>query len=216
MDKRKTSRSRVNTRETRQAKPTILGEGKVTEYYYFKHLCHLIRCPAEIDKSNFGRKAIGDFEDKIEQVLKGKGSVVVVFDADVMASNETERRRLQAIKNKYRNNENVLICDSYPCIEYWFLLHYADTHKLYSAPRLSDKVVKDLCDYIPAYSKQGKWVEDSRWVAALRAEGQEQAARERAVKYAEDSKQYSDGQSYTNLYKFFDKYPPKKSITYDH
>ena len=209
MDKRKTSRSRVNTRETRQAKPTILGEGKVTEYYYFKHLCHLIRCPVEIDKSNFGRKAIGDFEDKIEQVLKGKGSVVVVFDADVMASNETERRRLQAIKDKYRNNENVLICDSYPCIEYWFLLHYADTHKLYSAPRLSDKVVKDLCDYIPAYSKQGKWVEDSRWVAALRAEGQEQAARERAVKYAEDSKQYSDGQSYTNLYKFFDKYPPK-------
>jgi hypothetical protein len=209
MDKRKTSRSRVNTRETRQAKPTILGEGKVTEYYYFKHLCHLIRCPAEIDKSNFGRKAIGDFEDEIEQVLKGKGSVVVVFDADVMASNETERRRLQAIKDKYRNNENVLICDSYPCIEYWFLLHYADTHKLYSAPRLSDKVVKDLCDYIPAYSKQGKWVEDSRWVAALRAEGQEQAARDRAVKYAEDSKQYSDGQSYTNLYKFFDKYPPK-------
>lgn len=209
MDKRKTSRSRVNTRETRQAKPTILGEGKVTEYYYFKHLCHLIRCPAEIDKSNFGRKAIGDFEDEIEQVLKGKGSVVVVFDADVMASNETERRRLQAIKDKYRNNENVLICDSYPCIEYWFLLHYADTHKLYSAPRLSDKVVKDLCDYIPAYSKQGKWVEDSRWVAALRAEGQEQAARDRAVKYAEDSKQYSDGQSYTNLYKFFDKYPQK-------
>ncbi len=209
MDKRKTSRSRVNTRETRQAKPTILGEGKVTEYYYFKHLCHLIRCPAEIDKSNFGRKAIGDFEDKIEQVLKGKGSVVVVFDADVMASSETERRRLQAIKDKYRNNENVLICDSYPCIEYWFLLHYADTHKLYSAPRLSDEVVKDLCDYIPAYSKQGKWVEDSRWVAALRAEGQEQAARDRAVKYAEDSKQYSDGQSYTNLYKFFDKYPPK-------
>ena len=209
MDKRKTSRSRVNTQETRQAKPTILGEGKVTEYYYFKHLCHLIRCPAEIDKSNFGRKAIGDFEDKIEQVLKGKGSVVVVFDADVMASSETERRRLQAIKDKYRNNENVLICDSYPCIEYWFLLHYADTHKLYSAPRLSDEVVKDLCDYIPAYSKQGKWVEDSRWVAALRAEGQEQAARERAVKYAEDSKQYSDGQSYTNLYKFFDKYPPK-------
>ena len=209
MDKRKTSRSRVNTRETRQAKPIILGEGKVTEYYYFKHLCHLIRCPAEIDKSNFGRKAIGDFEDEIEQVLKGKGSVVVVFDADVMASNETERRRLQAIKDKYRNNENVLICDSYPCIEYWFLLHYADTHKLYSAPRLSDKVVKDLCDYIPAYSKQGKWVEDSRWVAALRAEGQEQAARDRAVKYAEDSKQYSDGQSYTNLYKFFDKYPQK-------
>ena len=212
MDKRKTSRSRVNTQETRQAKPTILGEGKVTEYYYFKHLCHLIRCPAEIDKSNFGRKAIGDFEDKIEQVLKGKGSVVVVFDADVMASSETERRRLQAIKDKYRNNENVLICDSYPCIEYWFLLHYADTHKLYSAPRLSDKVVKDLCDYIPAYSKQGKWVEDSRWVAALRAEGQEQVARERAVKYAEDSKQYSDGQSYTNLYKFFDKYPPKHNL----
>lgn len=209
MDKRKTSRSRVNTQETRQAKPTILGEGKVTEYYYFKHLCHLIRCPAEIDKSNFGRKAIGDFEDEIEQVLKGKGSVVVVFDADVMASNETERRRLQAFKDKYRNNENVLICDSYPCIEYWFLLHYADTHKLYSAPRLSDKVVKDLCDYIPAYSKQGKWVEDSRWVAALRAEGQEQAARDRAVKYAEDSEQYSDGKSYTNLYKFFDKYPPK-------
>ena len=209
MDKRKTSRSRVNTRETRQAKPTILGEGKVTEYWYFKHLCHLTRRPADIDKSNFGRKAIGDFEDKIKQVLKGKGSVVVVFDADVMASNETERRRLQAIKDKYRNNENVLICDSYPCIEYWFLLHYADTHKLYSAPRLSDEVVKDLCDYIPAYSKQGKWVEDSRWVAALRAEGQEQAARDRAVKYAEDSEQYSDGKSYTNLYKFFDKYPPK-------
>ena len=206
MDKRKTSRSRVNTRETRQAKPTILGEGKVTEYYYFKHLCHLIRCPAEIDKSNFGRKAIGDFEDKIEQVLKGKGSVVVVFDADVMASSETERRRLQAIKDKYRNNENVLICDSFPSIEYWFLLHYVDTCKSFS----SATVVNELSKHVSGYCKDMEWAKHERWVAALRAEGQEQAARERAVKYAEDSKQYSDGQSYTNLYKFFDKYPPKK------
>ena len=205
MDKRKTSRSRVNTRETRQAKPTILGEGKVTEYYYFKHLCRLICCPAEIDKSNFGRKAIGDFEDKIEQVLKGKGSVVVVFDADVMASNETERRRLQAIKDKYRNNENVLMCDSFPYIEYWFLLHYVDTCKSFS----SAAVVNELSKHVSGYCKDMEWAKHERWVAALRAEGQEQAARERAVKYAEDSKQYSDVQSYTNLYKFFDKYPPK-------
>jgi hypothetical protein len=212
MDKRKTSRSRVNTRETRQAKPTILGEGKVTEYYYFKHLCRLICCPAEIDKSNFGRKAIGDFEDKIEQVLKGKGSVVVVFDADVMASNETERRRLQAIKDKYRNNENVLICDSFPSIEYWFLLHYVDTCKSFS----SAAVVDELSKHVSGYCKDMEWAKREHWVASLRADGREQAARERAVKYAEDSEQHSEGKAYTNLYKFFDKYPPKKSITYDH
>ena len=205
MDKRKTSRSRVNTRETRQAKPTILGEGKVTEYWYFKHLCHLTRRPADIDKSNFGRKAIGDFEDKIKQVLKGKGSVVVVFDADVMASNETERRRLQAIKDKYRNNENFLICDSFSSIEYWFLLHYVDTCKSFS----SAAVVDELSKHVSGYCKDMEWAKREHWVASLRADGREQAARERAAKYAEDSEQYSDGKSYTNLYKFFDKYPPK-------
>ena len=61
-----------------------------------------------------------------------------------------------------------------------------------------------------------EWAKRERWVAALRAEGQEQAARERAVEYAEDSEQHSEGKAYTNLYKFFDNYPPKKSITYDH
>ncbi len=206
-DKRKTSRSRINTRETRQAKPTILGEGKVTEYWYFKHLCHLTRRPAEIDKSNFGRKAVGDFENKIEEILKGKGSVVVVFDTDVMTSNETEKKRLQAIKEKYRSNDNVLICDSYPCIEYWFLLHHVDTNKSFTN---ATAAVENLRKNLFGYCKDVEWAKNGRWVAALRADGKEQAARERAVKYAEDSKQYSDGKSYTNLYKFFDKYPSKE------
>ena len=122
-----------------------------------------------------------------------------------MASSETERRRLQAIKDKYRNNENVLICDSYPCIEYWFLLHYVDTCKSYS----SAAVVDELSKHVSGYCKDMEWAKHERWVAALRAEGQEQAARERAVKYAEDSEQYSEGKSYTNLYKFFDEYPSK-------
>lgn len=199
----------IRTREIRSAKPTIIGEGEVTEYWYFKHLCSLTKTSAEVLPMNFGPNILRTIERRIKAILDKNGSVVVVFDTDVTESDMAKRQWMQALKKKYRDHKDVLICDSYPCIEYWFLLHYADTHKLYSAPRLSDKVVKDLCDYIPAYSKQGKWVEDSRWVAALRAEGQEQAARDRAVKYAEDSKQYSDGQSYTNLYKFFDKYPPK-------
>lgn len=181
----------------------------MTEYWYFKHLCSLTKISAEVLPMNFGPNILRTIERRIKAILDKNGSVVVVFDTDVTESDMAKRQWMQALKKKYRDHKDVLICDSYPCIEYWFLLHYADTHKLYSTPRLSDKVVKELCDYIPAYSKQGKWVEDSRWVAALRAEGQEQAARERAVKYAEDSKQYSDGQSYTNLYKFFDKYSPK-------
>lgn len=203
------AKRKIRTREIHSARPTIIGEGEETEYWYFKHLCSLTKTSSEVRRDNFGPNVLRAFERRIKAILDKNGSVVVVFDTDVMEHDMAKRRWMQALKKKYRDHNDVLICDSYPCIEYWFLLHYADTHKLYSAPRPSDKVVKDLRSYMPAYSKQGKSVENPKWVASLRADGQEQAARERAVKYAEDSEQYSESKSYTNLYKFFDKYPPK-------
>ena len=112
---------------------------------------------------------------------------------------------MQALKKKYRDHKDVLICDSFPSIEYWFLLHYVDTCKSFS----SAAVGNELSKHVSGYCKDMEWAKREHWVASLRADGREQAARERAAKYAEDSEQYSDGKSYTNLYKFFDKYPPK-------
>lgn len=203
----------VGSKRLKTRNLTIIGEGVRTERWYFDHLHDLTGLPIKVKDRNFGINTIAAFEKKIKQIReKNDDVIIVVFDTDVMRGKEAEWRRLQALKKTYEKSEDVLICDSYPCIEYWFLLHYTDTNKSYTAPPnspLSDQVEEDLRSYMPAYSKQDKWVKDSHWVAALRAEGREQAARDRALKYKEGGPLYEKGRSYTNIYKFFERYLPE-------
>ena len=126
---------------------------------------------------------------KIEDVLKEGGKVIAVFDADVALWREDERIKLETMKKKYEKNPNVILCDSLPSIEYWFLLHFADTHRLFPT---SESVTKELQKYLPDYEKTTKFLSNPGWVEALCSDEKLNVALLNAAKSEE-------GQSYTNL-----------------
>lgn len=82
-----------------------------------------IRLQDENSSSLLWERRCKSIQKKIEEILSGDGIAVCVFDADVTAWDEAEKKRLNAMIKKYASNKNVLICDSMPAIEYWFLIH---------------------------------------------------------------------------------------------
>ena len=141
----------------------IVGEG-ITEQYYFSHLKVLKKSNCFIKPRLFRNTSIDEMEKSADQLLLGGVSVICVFDADVSQRNIKEKKKLADFKKKYRNNKNVLICDSFPSIEYWFLLHFLNSCKYYQS---SKSVEKELQKFIKDYRKNRRFLEQVRWVEDL-------------------------------------------------
>lgn len=140
----------------------------------------------------FGSEDIVIIEKRVETVLQEEGIAICVFDTDVSAWNKTFKIKLEKFRNKYEKKTNVIICDSMPSIEYWFLIHYLDTNKHYAT---SGAVIKDLHKYIKNFSKKDSFLNDDTWVKDLTADGRLETACKRAEQY-EDA-----GGSYSKIYK---------------
>lgn len=63
-------------------------------------------------------KDSGWFGKRIEEVLQDECIAICVFDADVSTWNEVERKKLDALRKKHKDNPSVLLCDSMPSIEF--------------------------------------------------------------------------------------------------
>lgn len=183
---------RIETREQRPTIPTIVGAG-ITEQHYFTHLKSILGCQVKVKPRYFGQEDIYQLTKKIEDVLKEGGKVIAVFDADVALRREDEKAKLDDLKKKYEKNANVILCDSLPSIEYWFLLHFADVHRLFPN---SESVTKELRKYIPNYDKTDKFLSNVSWVKAMCADNKLNIALQNAAKSTE-------GQSYSNIPKAF-------------
>ena len=174
--------------------PTIIGAG-ITEQWYFTHLKALRGYRMKVRPRFFGTETADGMAKKIREVLADGGFAICVFDADVSSWNEQERRKLDALHGKYRDNRNVLLCDSMPAIEYWFLLHYRETNKHFGTSRA---VIQELKAFIPQYDKTAQFLQNGRWVAQLSSDGRLEQARHRAKAFG------TEGESYTNIDKLFD------------
>ena len=183
---------RIKTREQRPTIPTIIGAG-ITEQHYFTHLKSILGCQVKVRPRYFGQEDIYQLTKKIEDVLKEGGKVIAVFDADVALWREDEKAKLNDLKKKYEKNTNVILCDSLPSIEYWFLLHFADVHRLFPN---SESVTKELRKYIPNYDKTDKFLSNANWVKAMCSDNKLNVALQYAAKSEE-------GQSYSNIPKAF-------------
>ena len=183
---------RIETREQRPTIPTIVGAG-ITEQHYFTHLKSILGCQVKVKPRYFGQEDIFQLTKKIEDVLKEGGKVIAVFDADVALWREDEKAKLNDLKKKYEKNTNVILCDSLPSIEYWFLLHFADIHRLFPN---SESVTKELRKYLPNYDKTDKFLSNVNWVKAMCADNKLNVALQNAAKSTE-------GQSYSNIPKAF-------------
>lgn len=167
--------------------PTLIGAG-ITEQWYFKHLKTLKDYHVKIRPRFFGTETANGMAKRIEEVLRNDGFAICVFDADVSTWNELELKKWNALRRKYKDNPSVLLCDSLPSIEYWFLLHYRNTNRYYGT---SQAVIEDLKNFIPQYDKAEKFLQQEKWVAEMTGEGRLEEACARAEALGTDGESYS-------------------------
>ena len=98
------------------------------------------------------------------------------------------------MRQRYANNPSVIICESMPSIEFWFLLHYLNTNRYFAT---SDDVISVLHRYIPTFSKQQSHLSKDSWVVTLLADNKLTNAINNAIAIGEE------GESYSNLHKLF-------------
>lgn len=117
----------------------------------------------------FGKTSIAEIERSVKKMLLGGVKVVCVFDADVTTRDAAERKRLESFKQVYARNKQVVICDSMPSLEFWFLLHFILTTRHFGN---ADEVITELRKYIPGYCKTQSFLENPQWVENMCGDGQ--------------------------------------------
>ena len=177
-----------NKRDRRQLIPTLIGAG-ITERWYFTHLKSLFKFKVQIRPRFFGDENIHVLEKNVEIVLATEGRAIVVFDVDVMQWNEVERKRWEAFRKKYARDKRVLLCESMPSIEYWFLLHYVATNKHLGTSKVAED---ELRKFITQFEKTERFLRNSKWVGDMEAEGRLQLAMQRAEKFARSGESFTD------------------------
>lgn len=182
---------KIASRQPKDVIPTIIGAG-ITEQNYFKHLQTLMGWKMKIRPRFFGSEDITAIEKRVESVIQEEGIAICVFDADVSAWNETFKTKLEKFKSKYQKRQDVIICDSMPSIEYWFLIHYLDTNKHYPT---SASVIRELSKFITNFSKNETFLSSPTWVKEMISDDKIDLACKRAIQY-----ENADG-SYSRIYK---------------
>lgn len=175
-------------RELKHSRITVIGEG-LTERWYFEHLRSLKGYHFDCKPRFFTHQSYEEMGKLIDWVLQSDGIAVCVCDADITRTNEERRKIFQAMKTKYAGNKNVLICDSMPSIEFWFLIHYVNTSKYFQD---SDTVIKMLRRHITNYDKSGAFLEKQQWVTEMSTDGRQLEACKRASLLGPDSESYSE------------------------
>ena len=127
-------------------------------------------------------------------MIADDGIAVCVFDVDVTRIHKADKIKFDAMRKRYSNNPSVIICESMPSIEFWFLLHYIKSNRYFAT---SDDVISILRRYLSNFSKQQSYISKENWVASLMADNKLTTAINNAVSIGEE------GESYSNLYKLF-------------
>lgn len=175
-------------RELKRSRITVIGEG-LTERWYFEHLRTLKGYHYDCKPRFFTHQSYEEIGKLIDWVLQNGGIAVCVCDADITRTNEERRKTFQTMKTKYAGNKNVLICDSMPSIEFWFLIHYVNTSRYFQD---SDAVINMLRRYISGYDKSGTFLKKQHWVAEMSTDDRQPEACNRATILGQDSESYSE------------------------
>lgn len=168
----------------------IVGEG-ITEQYYFAHLKQLRKYNCVIKPRFFGKTSISEIDKSVKKLLLGGVTVICVFDADVSARDKTENEKLKEFRRRYAKNKQVILCESFPSIEFWFLLHYIKTTRSFQN---AGEVLKELKKHMPAFSKETSFLEKQKWVEELCANGKLTTAMTHASEILAEKKNSDTGE----------------------
>ena len=189
-------------RELKRSRITVIGEG-LTERWYFDHLRAIMGYRYDCKPRFFARQSYDEMHKLIEWVLQNDGVAVCVCDADITRTNMVENQRLKEMKEQYASNDKVLICDSMPSIEFWFLLHYLETSRYF---RDSAEVASALRQWLPAFQKNGSFLEKVQWVAELCADDKLSVACTRSDSLSHNPQ----AESYSNVFKAINLFEDQK------
>ena len=141
----------------------VLGDGR-TEQYYLKHLKEIRGYRYAIKPSLFDCINLKEAEEIIDNLVDNGYELIVFFtDYDVII-NQGRLAEFSKFKNKYKNKKEVLVCESMPSIEYWFLLHYTKTTKEFTN---AEQAYRELKNYQGSFSKKEKDLAKPDWVKEL-------------------------------------------------
>ncbi len=177
-----------------QKRAVIIGAG-ITERWYFSHMQSLYGLKVKIRPRYFGNENISTLEKLIKQVLDNDGLAIVVFDADVSIWNESESKKLTELKRRYSKHKRVILCDSMPSIEFWFLIHFINTNRYFGT---SKAVIAELIKFIANFEKKESFLSNKKWVDDMCKDGKINNACTRAKQFG------TEGESYSNLWRAFE------------
>lgn len=185
---------RIKERKLKNPTITIIGEG-ATERYYFTHLKRLRGYNYTCKPRNFTEQTFDEMQKQIDRVLADDGIAVCVFDADVTRTRPAEKVKYEDMCRRYADNPSVILCDSMPSIEFWFLFHYLNTNRYFAT---SDDVIAVLHRYIPNFSKHQSFLSRDTWVSDLLTDNRLDTALANANAIG------TEGESYSRLPKLFE------------
>lgn len=146
-----------------RTKFVVLGDG-LTEQYYLKHLKEIRGYGYSIRPYFFSSITIETAEQIIDELLSGGCDYIVYMtDYDTIVG-QKQVSKYKRFASKYRKKQEVLICESMPSIEFWFLLHYRKTTRNFQN---ADEVMKELKKHLSNFSKEKAFLENSKWVEDL-------------------------------------------------
>ncbi|MGI6242786.1 MAG: RloB family protein [Prevotella sp.] len=178
----------------------IIGEGE-TEWFYFESMRILKRYSYQL-KPTFPKHSDWRyiFEQARQCVSDGYDKVFCLIDMDVMHSKPNEMKSYQKEK-KMIQNEKIVVFETNPCTEFWFLLHFLPTLSTKNY-RNCDEVVLDLRKYLPGYEKSKKYFKRTNLYQHLTFHGDLHKAiqfADKLYKIAQDTPE--DIHSYTQIHK---------------
>lgn len=149
-------------RDTRKVM-VVLGDGK-TEQHYLTHLKKLKKYKFTIRPSLFSNITIENVDCCIDEYLSGGcNNIIYITDYDTIV-NQHKLEKFNRLRSKYSQNDEVLICETMPSIEFWFLLHFCKNTTEFNN---CEEVTRILKRYLPDYDKSESYLKSSKWVESL-------------------------------------------------
>ncbi len=190
-------------------KCAVVGDGR-TEQYYLGHLKKIRGYAYSVKPRFFDSISLFDAEGIIDDLLDGGCDRVIFFtDYDTVIRDE-KVREFKRFTKKYGKNDKVIICESMPSIEFWFLLHFQHTTKRFCNAK---EVENELKKHIPGYSKlQRNFLRNKKWVENLISDNKMDVAIEVAKKIMEQKNKEDVGTHfpYTKVNKAINEFEKRK------
>lgn len=178
----------------------IIGEGE-TEWFYFDTLRIFHRYPFKMAPDFPSHSDIGHILSLAERYVKEKYDYIVcLIDMDRLKQTPTDWGKYKANKGK-RKYKNVIFIETYPCTEFWFLLHFLpelSTRAYHSC----DDLLPELRKYMPGYEKTKKYFRRNNLYCFLKENGSIENAMKNAEKLCKIvSESPGDTLVYSEIYK---------------